>query len=154
VKAAGVVVIVLIALALLFLLPRRVIAAPEWMGRPMPGISMQEVWQHYSLENDPGREIRTTDAAGRVVFPARLRLASRARRFAGCVQQVRRHAYEASCGPHSWVVIHYPSGYGQNNDQEFRQAELSFDGGRYSRSDTVVVHACRSETGFACSTTK
>lgn len=161
-KATRVVLIIFGALALILLIPRRVIVAPEWtitlvdeLGRPMQGISMQEVWQHYSLENVPGREVKTTDAAGRVVFPARLRTASRTRRFVGCTQQVRRYAYEASCGPHSWVVITYPAGFGQNNDEEYRQADLRFDGGPYRRTDRVVLHRCKSGgSGITCSVTR
>lgn len=161
-KATRVLLIIFVALALVLLVPRRVIVAPQWTitlvdeaGAPMPGISMQEVWQHYSVDSGPGLEVRTTDAAGRVLFPARIRTLSRAQRFVGCAQQVHRYAYEASCGPHSWIVITYPRGYGQNNDEEYRQADLRFEGGGYLRADTVVVHRCRNgQSGITCWTAR
>ena len=112
---------------------------------------MEETWQNYSLEDAAHRETLTTDANGTVVFPARLRYAGVLRRSLGCANQWRRYAYHASCGPHSWIYIFYPPGYGQNDQPEFAQAQLWYDGGAASRNNVVVIRKCRNGgTGITC----
>lgn len=139
-------------------IPRPVAVAPEWKltlvdetNKPMPGISVEESWQHYSLEESPHGETRLTDRNGTTVFPERMYRSSPLWRFVGCVRQIAQSAVHASCGPHSWLAIGYPEGFGQNDVHEFAQAELNFSGGASRRNDLVVIHRCKNGgTGTVC----
>ncbi len=118
----------------------------------MAGIKFEQTSQDYSLEPKPERLTMISDASGRIVFPMRLRYASPARRFYGCLQQWRRFAYHASCGPHTWVFISYPKGYGENNGLEYQQSNLRYDGsGPTKVTRVLVLHKCRNgATGMSC----
>lgn len=151
---------VLVAAVLLpLMIPQRVLVAPEWklilkdeLGRPMAQIKVQETWQHYSLEDREQDETRMTDGNGSVVFPARAVHSNAIRRFVGCIRQFGRFGVHASCGPYAWLVVFYPSGYGQNNLQEFVQGELNWAGGGASHlANVVIVHKCKNGgTGSVC----
>jgi len=142
------------------LLPLRVLVAPGWKitftdeaGRPLAHIAVVETWQHYSLEDQSHEETRITDGGGTVIFSARVFHSSLLWRFMGCVRQVGRYLFHASCGPYAWLIVGYPKGYGQNDVREFTQAELQWSGGDPPQvTKTVVVHKCKSGgTGLTCS---
>jgi hypothetical protein len=106
--------IVYLAVALVFViifLPVPQIVAPDWTvkildasHRPLPGVTVREVWQHYSVEDSSHEEDRLTDNQGKVHFPLRRRWVSIAVRLLGCSRQIIGAGVHASCGAHSFLV--------------------------------------------------
>jgi hypothetical protein len=99
-----------VVLAIVFI-PVPQIIAPDWTvktldasHRPLPGVTVREVWQHYSLEDSSHEEDRVTDNKGEVHFPLRKRWAGIAVRFLGCSRQIVGAGVHASCGAHSYLV--------------------------------------------------
>ena len=85
--------------------------APEWTvytldagRRPLANITVREVWQQYSIEDDSHEEDRLTDANGRVEFPRRYLWSSVAERAIGCGRQVAAGGVHAGCGAKSYLV--------------------------------------------------
>ena len=98
-------------LLLVAVIPVPGLVAPDWTvttldasHRPISGITVREVWQHYSLERISHEEDHVTDSKGQVHFPRRQRRSSVAGRFLGCLGQVLSTGAEASCGAHFHLV--------------------------------------------------
>lgn len=71
-----------VVLAIVFI-PIPQVVAPDWAvktldasHRPLAGVTVREVWQHYSLEESSHEEDRLTDDNGEVHFPLRRRWTS------------------------------------------------------------------------------
>jgi hypothetical protein len=69
--------VIAVVAAILFFPSRRTVA-PEWTictldpdRHPLANVTVREVWQEYSLENEGHEEDRLTDSGGRVQFPRR-----------------------------------------------------------------------------------
>ena len=106
----GFVILLVVAVYLLFPFPQTI--APEWTvttldaeWRPLANITVREVWQQYSIEEESHEEDRVTDAHGRVQLPRRVQGISVARRWIGCLSQLARHGVHASCGANSYLVV-------------------------------------------------
>jgi len=102
-------IIAVVASILLF--PFKQTIAPEWtiyaLGadrHPLANITVREVWQQYSLENEGHEEDRLTDSSGRVQFPRRNLRSSISQRLIGCFKQVMMTGVHASCGAKSYLV--------------------------------------------------
>ncbi|AFL89225.1 hypothetical protein Terro_2993 [Terriglobus roseus DSM 18391] len=98
-------------LFLIAVIPVPGLVAPDWTvttldasHRPISGITVREVWKHYSLESISHEEDHVTNSTGQVHFARRQRRSSVAGRFLGCLGQVLSTGAEASCGPHSYLV--------------------------------------------------
>jgi hypothetical protein len=99
-----------VVLAIVFI-PIPQVVAPDWAvktldasHRPLAGVTVREVWQHYSLEESSHEEDRLTDDNGEVHFPLRRRWTSIAVRLFGCSRQIIGVGVHASCGAHSSLV--------------------------------------------------
>jgi hypothetical protein len=102
-------IIAVVAAILLF--PFKQTVAPEWTihtldadRHPLANITVWEVWQQYSLENEGHEEDRLTDSSGRVQFQRRNLRSSIGRRLIGCFGQVMKTGVHASCGANSYLV--------------------------------------------------
>jgi hypothetical protein len=106
--------LVLLGLTILIgvLWPWSELVLPEWSvtvttraGTPVSGVPILQAWQHQSVEADSHTDVRTTNEAGRVVFPPRYVTMSALRLGLGAVAAVLRSAHEASLGPFGHVMI-------------------------------------------------
>lgn len=102
-------IIAVVAAILLF--PFKQTIAPEWTiytldadRHPLANITVREVWQQYSLENEDHEEDRLTDSNGRVQFPRRNFRSSISQRLIGCSKQVIMYGVHSSCGAKSYLV--------------------------------------------------
>jgi hypothetical protein len=110
-RTSRVALIVVGVVAAILLFPFKQTIAPEWTidtldadRRPLAKITVREVWQQYSLENDGHEEDRLTDSSGRVQFPRRYLRSSIGQRLIGCLKQATMAGVHASCGPNSFLV--------------------------------------------------
>ena len=101
-------------LALAFI-PIPQIVAPAWTVRtitkarkPLPGVTVRENWQQYSLEASSHEEDRLTDSKGEFHFPRRTHCSTFIGRFAGCVRQFAQTGVHISCGADSHLVAFGP----------------------------------------------
>jgi hypothetical protein len=85
---------------------------PEWTitvtttaGTPVSGVPVLQAWQQQTVEANSHTELRTTDEAGQVVFPARHITMNAMRLGVGAIAAVLRSAHEASFGPFGHVMI-------------------------------------------------
>lgn len=85
---------------------------PEWTitvttsaGIPVSGVPVLQAWQHQTVEANSHTELRTTDEAGQVVFPARHVTMNAVRLGLGAMAAVLRSAHETSFGPFGHVMI-------------------------------------------------
>src|SRR5439155_8221502 len=102
-------IIAVVAAILLF--PFKQTIAPEWTiytldadRHPLANITVREVWQQYSLENEGHEEDCLTDSSGRVQFPRRNLRSSISQRLIGCFKQVMMTRVHTSCGAKSYLV--------------------------------------------------
>jgi hypothetical protein len=102
---------IIAVLAAIVLFPFKQTVAPEWTvytldanRHPLANVTVREVWQQYSLENEGHGEDRLTDSSGRVQFPRRNLRSSIGQRLIGCFEQVMKTGVHASCGANSHLV--------------------------------------------------
>jgi hypothetical protein len=110
-KPSRLAITVVAVAAAILLLPLKQAIAPEWTietldaeRRPLANLTVREVWQQYSLENEGHEEDRLTDSSGRVQFPRRYRRSSIGQRLIGCLKQVTMTGVHAGCGAKSYLV--------------------------------------------------
>ena len=110
-RASRLALAIIAVVAGILLFPLKQTIAPEWTiytldadRRPLANITVQEVWQQYSLENEDHEEVRLTDSNGRVQFPRRSLRSSISQRLIGCFKQVTMYGVHASCGAKSYLV--------------------------------------------------
>jgi hypothetical protein len=103
--------IIAAVVAAILLFPFNQIVAPEWTiytldadRHPLANITVQEVWQQSSLENEEHVEEHLTDSSGRVQFPRRNLRSGIGQRLIGCFEQVMETGVHASCGANSYLV--------------------------------------------------
>jgi hypothetical protein len=103
--------IIVAVVAAILLFPFKQTIAPEWTiytldadRRPLANITVREVWQQFSLENEGQEEDRLTDSSGRVQFPGRNLRSGIGQRLIGCLKQVTMAGVHASCGANSYLV--------------------------------------------------
>lgn len=129
-------------MGIILLFPNKQIVAPEWTidtldanMHPLANITVREVWQQYSLENQGHREDRLTDSSGRVQFPRRYIRSSISQRTFGCLKQVLTTGVDASCGANSFLVA-----FGKGVDTTDWQ-DLGHEEGRImpSQQSTLVL---------------
>jgi hypothetical protein len=102
-------IILLIAVALLFVWPITTVQSPFWevrvvseTGQPLERMTVTLSYQNYSAESEAHLERKQTDAAGYVVFPQRILKASRLRRIVTTLESATAGVH-ASFGPHAHV---------------------------------------------------
>lgn len=75
------------------------VVTEEW--RPVQGVVVRQIWQHYSFESEGHRVDLRTDASGRVTFPRRTIRASVLRRMLHPAWNVLTQGVHASFGIHT-----------------------------------------------------
>jgi hypothetical protein len=144
--------------ALLIMFPFQETVAPEWhirvtdeSGKPFAGIGITDVWQDYTVENESHEENRRTDTNGRLVFPPRAKRVPMFMRIYGVIHNVASQGAHASFGPCSFLVVGYPSGYGNNGATEFAENEARWFGGQKIVYKSFKLHRCRNgSSGIVC----
>jgi hypothetical protein len=102
----------LLLILLILLFPFQTTVVPEWsfrviddLGAPVAGVTVTEHWQHYWIENEGHEEVKTTDAAGNVSFPARTVRASLTTRLFRFLRSLGRTGVERRRDAYASVVI-------------------------------------------------
>jgi hypothetical protein len=85
--------------------------APEWEitildfeRKPLPNVSVREVWQQSSVEEAAHEEDRQSDANGHVHFERRQSRSNLLQRAGGCLRRKIDAGAHASCGPSAYLV--------------------------------------------------
>jgi hypothetical protein len=99
-------IVIILGVTLLYpiestVLPRQnvLVVTQDW--RPIQGVTVRQIWQHYSLESRGHEQDLTTDQSGRVVFPARTVRASVLWRTLRPFWNTIRQGVHASFGVHT-----------------------------------------------------
>jgi hypothetical protein len=94
------------AIAVLFLTPYKTQISPDWkirvvdhQGVPQPNMSVELIWQHFTIEHDAHHEERTTDGEGVVTFQEKVIWSNLASRLNGAIQNLGSTGIHASFGP-------------------------------------------------------
>jgi len=147
----------ILAFATLFY-PAEVTLAPEWTvhivdenGQSLTGVSVREVWQHYSVERISHEEDISTAAGGTVSFPRRSLRASRLSRIVGCAHQFGQLGVHASCGPVAYVIP-FKCDYGAMQPNDMRGSDWTgwFTRSQKISSQLVLRHCPAGATGIGC----
>lgn len=99
----------------------------DW--RPIQGVMVRQIWQHYSIESNGHEQDLKTDENGRLVFPGRTIRASILRRTLHPCWNVLTHGAHASFGIHTDVFT-------VNGGSETRIGENTVK----ARPEEVVFH--------------
>jgi len=102
----------LLLFLLLLLYPFQTTVVPDWTFRvvddldsPVAGITVTQHWQHYLIETEGHEEVKTTNAAGDVSFPARTVRASLLTRLFRFIRSLGRTGVERRRDAYASVVI-------------------------------------------------
>lgn len=147
-----------VVVAILAVYPVQETVAPEWhinvtddSAVPLAGIKITEVWQDYTVERSSHEDDASTDDRGHVLFARRTIRAPFIRRAYGAVRNIASQGAHASFGPHAYLVIDYPCGYGNNDAHEFGQNEAHWSGGSKVVYQSLILHRCKNgRSGIVC----
>jgi hypothetical protein len=137
---------ILVGLLVLSLIPIPHIVAPEWTvqivdadGRPVPGITVREESQEYSIEHREDERDEVSGDGGTVRFPARYLYVSVLQRVIGAGLSVAGTGVHASFGSHTYVFAFGKGLEGQPDKEWFGVAR--------TMTSKIVLHPC-SVQGF------
>jgi hypothetical protein len=102
----------LLLILLILLFPFQTTVVPDWTFRvvddldaPVGGITVTQHWQHYLIETEGHEEVKTTNAAGDVSFPARTVRACLLTRLFRFIRSLGRTGVERRRDAYASVVI-------------------------------------------------
>ena len=102
----------LLLFLVVLLYPFQTTVVSDWSFRvvddlhvPVAGITVTEHWQHYLIENEGHEEVKTTNAAGDVSFPARTVRASLLTRLVRFIRSLGKTGVERRRDAYASVVI-------------------------------------------------
>ncbi len=135
--------------------PAEVIVAPEWEvrvldgeGKPLAGVFVRRVYQHYSVEEQSHEEDAHTDVEGCARFERRTIRASKMRRIIGAFEQISQFTVHASWGPHAFVFANH-RGYGEMSGADM--GDVLWSGEGEGKKSTIVLRRCPDGyTGAGC----
>lgn len=105
--------LVAIAAGVLSMIQRESVTVPAWsirfvdqLGRPLVGVSVEQSWRNYSLENRTNLAIEVTNSRGIASFPSRTLKVSMLRQVLGPLGSFLFHGgLHAGYGPHSSILV-------------------------------------------------
>ena len=84
--------------------PEATVTVVNATGQVVPGATVEEIWQEYSVERYSNKERLTTDINGTVQLPIRTIRVSLLGRIGGCLANVLETFFHTSCGPSASVI--------------------------------------------------